>query len=91
MKFLRGVGSIGATPPRPRNLRIHGRRTSARLEEPFWDVLEEIAATLEMPLDELCERISDNARRGNLSSEIRVFALTWSRKKARLRLRKRLS
>lgn len=91
MKSLRGVGSRTVGSPKPRNVSIRGRRTSMRLEAPFWDVLEEIAATLEMPLEKLCERIAETARRGNLSSELRVFALTWSRKKARLRVHRRLN
>ena len=82
--------SISA-PPRPRNVRIHGRRTSMRLEAPFWTALEEIAATLEMPIETLCERIADSAHRGNLSSAIRVFVLAWSRKQARKQLRIRVN
>ena len=74
-----------AEPTKPRNVRIHGRRTSMRLETPFWAVLEEIARTLEVPVETLCERIADTGHRGNLSSAIRVFALAWSRKKARAR------
>jgi len=80
-----------ATPPRPRNVRIHGRRTSMRLEQPFWTALEEIAKTLEMPIETLCEGIADSAHRGNLSSAIRVFVLAWSRKKARKQLRSRVN
>ncbi len=80
-----------AAPPRPRNVRIHGRRTSMRLEMPFWTELEEIAHTLEMPIETLCERIADTAHRGNLSSAIRVFVLAWSRKKTRKHLRSRVN
>ncbi len=62
-----------------------------RLELPFWTALEEIAQTLEMPLETLCERIADSAHRGNLSSAIRIFVLAWSRKQARKHLRGRVN
>ncbi len=78
-------------PPRPRNIRIHGRRTSMRLELPFWSALEEIARALEMPVETLCERIADTSHRGNLSSAIRVFVLAWSRKQARKTVRSRMN
>jgi predicted DNA-binding ribbon-helix-helix protein len=83
MKFSSKMKAAMALPPRPRNVRIHGRRTSMRLETPFWTALEEIASTLEMPIETLCERIADTAHRGNLSSAIRVFVLAWSHKQAR--------
>jgi predicted DNA-binding ribbon-helix-helix protein len=75
-----------SAPPEPRNVRINGRRTSMRLEAPFWEALAEIAQTLDMPVETLCARIAGTGHRGNLSSAIRVFVLAWSRKKARTRV-----
>jgi len=72
-----------SAPPRPRNVRIHGVRTSMRLEAPFWDGLVEIAERLGISVDTLCERIADSEHRGNLSSAIRIFVLTKSRRKPR--------
>jgi len=91
VKFSEKMKGAMAAPPRPRNVRIHGQRTSMRLETPFWTALEEIAHTLEMPVETLCERIAETAHRGNLSSAIRVFVLAWSRKKARARVRSRVN
>lgn len=83
MKSCSKIGQAAAAQPRPRNVRIHGRRTSMRLEAPFWTALDEIARTLDMPVERLCERIAGGAHRGNVSSAIRVFVLAWSRKNAR--------
>ena len=86
MKLYSKFNEETAAAPRPRNVRIHGHRTSMRLEPPFWTALDEIARTLEMPVERLCERIADGAHRGNVSSAIRVFVLDWSRRKKRRRL-----
>ncbi|AIB12908.1 hypothetical protein ABAZ39_13105 [Azospirillum argentinense] len=53
-----------------RNVVIHGRRTSMRLEPTLWDALSEIAARERMTVNALCSSIQDRmsaqlaARRG---------------------------
>lgn len=72
----------------PRNVRIHGQRTSMRLEGRFWSALAEIAVSTGVSVPALCERILRSAHRGNRTSAIRVFVLEWFRQ-ARSRTRRR--
>jgi len=67
-------------PNRPRNLRLEGRRTSMRLEDPFWNALTEIAARLGRAPEDTRGAIAARRHRGNLSSAIRVFVLGWFRR-----------
>ena len=53
---------------------VAGHRTSLSVEEAFWDELKAIARAEGVSVTRLVERI-DRARRGNLSSAIRVFVL----------------
>lgn len=71
---------VGKDPNRPRNLRLEGRRTSVRLEDPFWDALNEIAVRSGRPTEAICAAIAAARHRGNLSSAIRVFVLDWFRR-----------
>jgi len=68
---------------KPRNVRLHGRRTSMRLEAPFWEALEDIATLRNRSVESICENIAGGLHRGNLSSAIRVYVLAWWRKRAR--------
>lgn len=74
--------TVPATHIAKRSVRIAGHPTSVSLEEAFWDVLKEIAASRGLSLNVLITEI-DAARvdmgGANLSSAIRVFALTWVR------------
>ena len=45
--------------PETRSLRLHGVATSLRLEQLFWQVLEEIAARDGMRVTQLIERLYD--------------------------------
>jgi predicted DNA-binding ribbon-helix-helix protein len=58
-----------------RSVRIHGRRTTIKLEREFWDALDQISAHWHSTIDALCSDISSMCGDGNLSSAIRVFAL----------------
>ncbi len=71
---------MAQTAHRKRSVDIAGHRTSVSIEEPFWDVLKEIAAAEGVSVNDLITRI-DGARDGNLSSAIRVFVLTTLRKR----------
>lgn len=67
--------------PVKRSLTIAGHATSVTLEPEFWDCLKEIAAGRGLSLNQLAADI-DAARRGNLSSAIRVFVLNELKRRA---------
>lgn len=67
------------TEVKKRSLMIAGHPTSVTLEEPFWDVLKELAAAENIAVNALVERI-DATRTGNLSSAIRVYVLEACRR-----------
>jgi predicted DNA-binding ribbon-helix-helix protein len=71
-----------AAVQKPRNVRLHGRRTSMRLEASFWEALEDIAEARNRSVESICENIAARLHRGNLSSAIRVYVLDWWRKRA---------
>jgi predicted DNA-binding ribbon-helix-helix protein len=58
-----------------RSVAIAGHRTSISLEEPFWDVLREIARSDSLSVQKLIVRIDADRGDQNLSSAIRVFVL----------------
>jgi predicted DNA-binding ribbon-helix-helix protein len=60
--------------PRKRSVLIAGHRTSLSLEEPFWQDLREVARRRGLSVNALIAAI-DAARRGNLSSALRLFVL----------------
>ncbi|WP_342236952.1 ribbon-helix-helix domain-containing protein [Inquilinus sp. OTU3971] len=67
-------GSQAAPASRTRNVTIGGVRSTIRLEEAFWEALEEILKREGLTLNDLVTRISDRqSARGNLSSAVRVF------------------
>jgi len=61
-----------------RSIKLHGRKTSVSLEEPFWTALRIIAKERKSTTGALVEEI-DSARgqRRNLSSAIRIFVLGY--------------
>ena len=59
-----------------RSVAIAGHRTSISLEEPFWEVLREIANREALSVQALIGRIDADRGEQNLSSAIRVFVLT---------------
>ncbi|WP_342237840.1 ribbon-helix-helix domain-containing protein [Inquilinus sp. OTU3971] len=67
-------GTQTAPASRTRNVTIGGARSSIRLEEAFWEALEELLKREDLTLNDLVTRISDRlSTRGNLSSAVRVF------------------
>lgn len=58
-----------------RSVAIAGHRTSVSLEEPFWEVLREIAGRSGISVQALIGRIDAERGGQNLSSAIRVFVL----------------
>ncbi|PXW99306.1 putative DNA-binding ribbon-helix-helix protein [Sphaerotilus hippei] len=81
---------------RTRSVRLHGVVTSIRLENLYWDVLDEIARRDGMGVVQLIERLYDElvAERGavgNFSSFLRVCALRYESLIAQGRLPRDLS
>jgi predicted DNA-binding ribbon-helix-helix protein len=58
-----------------RSVSIAGHRTSISLEEPFWEILREIAERDQLSVQALIGRIDAERGEQNLSSAIRVFVL----------------
>jgi predicted DNA-binding ribbon-helix-helix protein len=65
------VGSI-----QKRSVIIASHRTSVSLEPEFWAALKDIAQRRDKSINELVTEI-DGQRRGNLSSALRVYVLTF--------------
>jgi predicted DNA-binding ribbon-helix-helix protein len=65
-----------------RSVSIAGHRTSVSLEQPFWEVLHEIAAAQGRPVQALVGEIDASRGQQNLSSAIRVFVLRTTQAKA---------
>jgi len=76
---------------RTRSVRLHGVVTSIRLEQLYWDVLEEIARRDHMGVVQLIERLYDELVQarggvGNFTSFLRVSALRYEALVARGRI-----
>jgi predicted DNA-binding ribbon-helix-helix protein len=54
-----------------RSVVVGGRKTSASLENEFWEALREIAQSRKMPLSALLATIKAEHKKNNLSSAIR--------------------
>jgi predicted DNA-binding ribbon-helix-helix protein len=71
-----------ATPPiHSRTVMIDGHKTTVSLEDPFWDALNEIAASKGVTTAKLVARIDTNRTGHNLSSAIRIFVLNHFRQR----------
>ncbi len=62
-----------------RNVTIHGRRTSLRLEPAMWDALHEIAQRESTSVHELCTRVELDRQESTLTAAIRVYILGYYR------------
>ena len=58
---------------------IHGHRTSVSLEDPFWELLDEMAARQGQSLASLVQAV-DRKREGGLSSALRLYVLAELKK-----------
>ncbi len=67
------------TEVKKRSVDIAGHRTSVSIEAEFWVALADIAKRKKTSVSALIVAI-DGARKGNLSSAIRVFVLSEFRK-----------
>ena len=61
-----------------RNIRVSGRRTSIRLEPPFWDLLDEVSKREGLSTHDICTRIATRAIHHGLTGAIRVFLLCYA-------------
>jgi predicted DNA-binding ribbon-helix-helix protein len=66
-----------------RSVVIAGRKTSVSLEQPFWDVIREIAGAERTTASAVLRRVDGARSRTNLSSAVRVFVLDYVRGRMR--------
>jgi predicted DNA-binding ribbon-helix-helix protein len=62
-----------------RSIVIAGRKTSVSLEDAFWGGLKQIAQGRKMTLSDIVGYIDGHRPCGNLSSNIRLFVLEYTR------------
>jgi predicted DNA-binding ribbon-helix-helix protein len=63
---------------RKHSVTIRGHRTSFSIEDPFFEILEEMAVARDLPLAGLIAEIdAARPRESNLSSALRVSVLEW--------------
>lgn len=71
-----------------RNVRIHDRRTSVRLEPQLWRALETIAELEAVDLNEICSRVEDSrGPDGGFTSALRVYIVEYFTSDAQNRLK----
>jgi predicted DNA-binding ribbon-helix-helix protein len=64
-----------------RNVKVHGHRTSVRLEPPMWDSMTEICRREFCTPDDVCSYVAERKPPyGSLSSSLRAFLLDYFRK-----------
>ena len=75
------MGSFSATNSVSvsRNVTISGHRTSIRLQREMWDAIEEICRREKITLHQLCTRIAESKSTRSLTSEVRVFVVSYYR------------
>ncbi|MBI1216023.1 MAG: hypothetical protein GC185_09425 [Alphaproteobacteria bacterium] len=67
-----------------KNIRIHSRRTSVRLEPEMWDALSEIAGLEDCSIHDLCGAVHDLKDPGvSFTGALRVFLMEYYRAAAR--------
>ena len=62
-----------------RSIVVAGHKTSASLEDAFWEGLKDIAKARRVTLSDLIGGIDTNREHGNLSSALRLFVLNTIR------------
>lgn len=68
-----------ASPTAMRNVRVAGRRTSVRLEQGFWEALDEIARREKTSVNEICGKASDHRNGLGLTAALRLYTLIYFR------------
>jgi predicted DNA-binding ribbon-helix-helix protein len=62
-----------------RSIKIVGHKTSVSLEDPFWQLLNEIAQRQGERVSEIVAKIDKDREHANLSSAVRLFVLDYVR------------
>lgn len=62
-----------------RNVIVNGRRTSLRLEPEMWEALDEIAKRESKSINDLVAFVDRNRDAATLTSDVRVFVLSYFR------------
>jgi predicted DNA-binding ribbon-helix-helix protein len=75
------VQSLGKSPVVKRGVVVRGVRTSATLEQAFWDGLKEIAHERGVTVKDLVAEIEAERECPNMSSAIRLFVLAHFRER----------
>jgi predicted DNA-binding ribbon-helix-helix protein len=65
-----------------RNVIVNGRRTSLRLEPEMWEALDEIAKRESQRINDLVAFVDRNRDAATLTSDVRVFVLSYFRSAA---------
>jgi predicted DNA-binding ribbon-helix-helix protein len=65
------------------NVKLHGRRTTLRLEPDLWDALQEISRDLGCRVDDLASEVELARGGGSLTSSLRSFIVRHYREKSR--------
>ncbi len=75
-----GAGGTAARTMLSRNVRIHNRRTSVRLEPAMWAALNEIAMAENCTIHDLCGAVHDLKEEGvSFTAALRVFLMEYYR------------
>lgn len=68
-----------------KNIRIHKRRTSVRLEPEMWDALNEIATLEDCSIHDVCSTVYDLKEKGtSYTAALRVFMMEYYRSAMRV-------
>ena len=62
-----------------RNVTINGHRTSLRLQNEMWEAIDEICRRERLSIHEFCSRIAQHRNTRSLTSEVRVFTMSYYR------------
>lgn len=77
---ISAVRTIRPDTPSCRNIRIHGRRTSIRLDDNMWNALNEITSLEGCSIHDICAIVHDEkAKSVGFTAALRVFLLHYYR------------
>lgn len=61
-----------------KNIRVHDRRTSVRIEEQLWDSLQDVCSRENLSVDQIATLISDHKTHStSLVGAMRTFLITY--------------
>lgn len=60
-----------------RNLKINGRRTSVRMEQSYWEALDDVAKRRGLSMRELATEVDLTRGKGTLTDALRLTALAY--------------